>query len=234
MVFNIAQLDTLPVRSSELMAANHTDPQLSKVLQYVRKGWPKKISDTLCSFWRRSELTVEGDSVLWGVRVVILVKLRYRVLEELHQGHPGVVRMKSLACSHVWWPELDREIEDQVKACMSCQAVKHAPAKALLHPWAWPTALWEHIHVNFAGPVAERMLFIDMDAHSKCPEVCAMNSTTAGQTVAVLREMFACNGILCQVVSDNGPQFISEEYFLASNGVKHLRCAPLQTGPLNG
>ena len=121
MVFNIAQLDTLPVHSSGLMAANHTDPQLSKVLQYVRKGWPEKISDTLCSFWRRSELTVEGDSVLWGVRVVILVKLRYRVLEELHQGHPGVVRMKSLACSHVWWPELDREIEDQVKACMSAK-----------------------------------------------------------------------------------------------------------------
>ena len=53
MVFNIAQLDALPVCSSELMAATCTDPQLSKVLQYVRKGWPEKISDTLCPFWRR-------------------------------------------------------------------------------------------------------------------------------------------------------------------------------------
>ena len=41
MVFNIAQLDALPVCSSELMAATRTDPQLSKVLQYVRKGWPE-------------------------------------------------------------------------------------------------------------------------------------------------------------------------------------------------
>ena len=58
MVFNIAQLDALPVCSSELMAATHTDPQLSKILQYVRKGWPEKISNTLCPFWqRRSELT---------------------------------------------------------------------------------------------------------------------------------------------------------------------------------
>ena len=53
MVFNIAQLDALPVCSSELMAATRTDPQLSKVLQYVRKGWPEKISDTLRPFWRR-------------------------------------------------------------------------------------------------------------------------------------------------------------------------------------
>ena len=36
MVFNIAQLDALPVCSSELMAVTRTDPQLSKVLQYVR------------------------------------------------------------------------------------------------------------------------------------------------------------------------------------------------------
>ena len=103
MVFNIAQLDALPVCSSELMAATHTDPQLSKILQYVRKGWPEKISNTLRPFWqRRSELTVEGDSILWGVRVVIPTKLRHRVLEELHRGHPGVVRMKTLARSHVW------------------------------------------------------------------------------------------------------------------------------------
>ena len=171
---------------------------------------------------------MEGDSVLWGVRVVVPAKLRYRVLEELHRGHPGVVRMKALARSHVWCPELDREIKDRVKACVSCQAVKHAPAKAPLPPWAWPTAPWERIHVDFAGPVAGRMLFIAMDAHSKWPEVCVMNSTTAGRTVAVLREMFACNGIPCLVVSDNGPQFISEEFqhFLASNGVKHLCCAP--------
>ena len=136
--------------------------------------------------------------------------------------------MKALAHSHVWWPELDREVEDRVKACMSCQAVKHAPAKAPLHPWAWTTAPWERIHVDFAGPVAGRMLFIAVDAHSKWPEVCVMNSTTAGRTVAVLREMFARNGILCQVVFDNGPQFISEEFqhFLTSNRVKHLRCAP--------
>ena len=51
--------------------------------------------------------------------------------------------------------------------------------------------------MDFAGPVAGRMLFIAVDAHSKWPEVCVMNSTTAGRTVAVLREMFARNGIPC-------------------------------------
>ena len=53
MVFNIAQLDALPVCSSELIVATRTDPQLSNILQYVRKGWLEKISDTLCLFWQR-------------------------------------------------------------------------------------------------------------------------------------------------------------------------------------
>ena len=53
---------------------------------------------------------------------------------------------------------------------------------------------------------------VAVDTHSKWPEVCVMNSTTASRTVAVLREMFAHYGILCHVVPDNGPQFISEKF----------------------
>jgi len=55
-----------------------------------------------------------------------------------------------------------------------------------------------------------------------------MNSTTAVRTIAALRNMFAHYGIPEQLVSDNGPHFISEEMhqFLATNGVKHIRSAP--------
>ena len=151
-------------------------------------------------------------------------KLHKKVLEELHRGHPGVVRMKALARSHVWWPELDKEIEECAKACSACQANKHAPAKAPLHPWNWPSSPWERIHIDFAGPVAGKMLLIVMDAHSKWPEVMVMDSTMSSKTITVLREMFARYGLPRQIVSDNGPQFTSNEFkeFLASNGVKHI------------
>ena len=37
-------------------------------------------------------------------------KLRNKVLEELHQAHSGIVRMKAIAKSHMWWPKLDNDI----------------------------------------------------------------------------------------------------------------------------
>ena len=72
------------------------------------------------------------------------------------------------------------------------------------------------------------MFLIAVDAHSKWPEVVEMSTTTATQTVAVLRKMFAANGLPEQLVSDNGPQFVSGEIasFCQFNGIKHIRVSP--------
>ena len=49
-----------------------------------------------------------------------------------------------------------------------------------------------------------------------------MTNTTAAKTISILREIFACYRIPCQLVLDNGPQFVSEEFqqFMSVNGVK--------------
>ena len=183
-VFNIAQVDTLPVHASQVMTATHTDPLLIKVMRYARTGWPAKVPDELHPLWRkREEIAVEGDCVLWGTRVIVPVKLCQQMLGELHRGHPGVVHMKALAHSHVWWPGLDRDVEECAKSCEACQSNKHSLSKAPLHPWAWPTVPWEQIHIDFAGLVRGQMLLVMMDAHSKWPEVYTMSSTTVNKTI---------------------------------------------------
>ena len=94
--------------------------------------------------------------------------------------------------------------------------------------WSWPTRPWARVHLNFAGPFQGRMFLVAVDAHSMWPEVVEMSTTTATQTVAVLRKMFAANGLPEQLVSDNGPQFVSEEFasICQFNGIKHIRVSP--------
>ena len=227
--FNISQIESIPVTSSQLRRATYRDILLSKVLKYTKRGWPTEVKEPLRPFWnRQDELTIEDDCLLWGGRVVIPLKLRAKLLEELHRDHSGMMRMKAVARSYLWWPGLDREIEEMVRGCQSCQAVKNAPPGANLQPWAWPPQPWKRVHLDFAGPVEGSMFLLAVDAHSKRPEIHEMSSTTVVKTIEVLQGMFASYGLPEQIVTDNGPQFTATDFanFMKANGIRHTRSAP--------
>ncbi|KAF7686487.1 hypothetical protein C0J45_22906 [Silurus meridionalis] len=97
-----------------------------------------------------------------------------------------------------------------------------------LHPWECPSTPWQRVHVDFAGPFMDSMFLIAVDAHSKWPEVVLMKTTTSEKTVSVLRSIFSRNGLPEQICTDNGRQFISDDFqkFMKLNGVKHITSAP--------
>ena len=72
------------------------------------------------------------------------------------------------------------------------------------------------------------MFYLVVEVHSKCAEVFEMAQTTSAKTFDVLRQLFTQYILPEQLVSNNGPQFISTEFqnFLLSNGVCHIRCSP--------
>lgn len=67
-----------------------------------------------------------------------------------------------------------------------------------------------------------------MDYYSRFPELCQLSSTRSGKVISVLTEIFACHGVPCQLVSDNGPQFSSEEFrqFASNCGIQHSTSSP--------
>ena len=138
-VFNISQIESLPVTVSKLRIATASDKLLSKVVRYTKGQWPHQVPQEFRPFFnRRTELTVEEGCLLWGYRVVVPQRLREKLLQELHKDHPGVTKMKSVARGYIWWPGLDRDIENLAKSCQACRAVKHAPPVVPLNPWVWP------------------------------------------------------------------------------------------------
>ena len=67
-----------------------------------------------------------------------------------------------------------------------------------------------------------------IDAHSKWIEALCTLSSTSAAVIEELRPLFVCFGLPETVVTDNGTCFVSTEFkdFLASNGIRHITCAP--------
>ena len=190
-VFQLAQIDSLPVTHRQIQRTTERDPVLSKVLQYTRQLWPAEVTEELKPYFNlREELTLEGNCLLWGIRVVVPKPLQGVVVEELHRNHSGMNQMKRVACSYVWWPNIDGHIENLVKSCPSCQSKQDAPPPAPLQPWSWTAKPWQRIHVDFAGPFLGKMFLLIVDAHSKWPEVYEMPSTTSSATICL--PLMAC------------------------------------------
>ena len=136
--------------------------------------------------------------------------------------------MKALSSAYVWWPNVNRDIENLVQTCYECQQHCHNPPKALLDPWTWPPQPWSHLHLDYAGPYQEYMFLIIVDAHSKWLNVYPIKTATSAATIERLRWSFATHGLPDTIVSDNGTVFTSGEFsnFLQRGGIRHIRSAP--------
>eukprot|EP00731_Ephydatia_muelleri_P005077 Em0002g1253a len=126
-------------------AIKSRDAVLSRVRIMVLHGWQQQEGVDFQPYEQhKHELSVEDGCALWGSRVVVPPAGREAVVRLLHEGHPGISRMKALARGVVWWLGLDSQLESKVKECVACQSSRKSPPKAPLHPWEWPTKLTQN------------------------------------------------------------------------------------------
>ncbi|XP_040078952.2 uncharacterized protein K02A2.6-like [Ixodes scapularis] len=131
--------------------------------------------------------------------------------------------MKMFACSYVWWPNMDKDIEAKSRACEACASVPHRNENVPLHQWEVPKRPWYRIHTDF-----NTMYLVVIDTYSKWPEVTLMPSTRAERTVEAFKEIILVHGLPEQVVSHNGPQYTSAIFknFLEEQGIQHILTPP--------
>lgn len=220
-------LDSSPVSVGQIRRWTSVDPVLSQVYRHVRDGWPAS-GDALGPDFqpyksRIGELSVEDGCVLWGARVVVPPQGRADVLRLLHEGHPGESRTKMLARMYLWWPRLDEDIRDVVRACEKCQELQSKSPDVPLHPWVWPTRPWQRVHMDYCTANGTTFLVL-VCAHSKWMDVFPTRSADTETTVEKLRMSFANWGIPQVLVSDNAQAFVSTEFkaFCNVNGIRHL------------
>ena len=128
---------SIPVTAQQIKQWTDRDLVMSAVHSFGLNGWPTETIDLkpedvkLCQH-RKAELSLHAGCLMWGNRVVVPPPGRSKLIEQLHDCHPGMSRKKNLARSFDWWPGIDQDIEDTVKACVPCQRARHLPSPAPL------------------------------------------------------------------------------------------------------
>lgn len=219
-LFHLEQINTLTVTCKDLQKATKEDSYLRVIYEKLRNGNCLG-SDTI-------DFSLQHDCVFKGIRICVPRKYQEQILKELHEGHVGMVKMKALARSHVYWPNIDKDIEDMVNSCAQCIELRNEPKKVPTHYWEYPTQPWERIHLDFAGPFQGHMFMLVVDAHSKWVEVSNVSTASTNVVMNVLETLFARYGLPRTLVSDNATCFTSAQFqqFLRTYNIKHVTCAP--------
>ena len=210
----------------QISAATKDDKVLQQVKKALNSGqWPN--DKEINPFQKlKDELSTSQGLVLRGSRIVPPECLRANILKSAHQGHQGIVRTKQMVREKVWWPGIDREIELMIKSCLPCQSMAPKAAPEPLRPTTMPNKPWQDIHIDLCGPFPTgESLLVCEDACTRWPEVVILKTTTSAVIISHLKRIFAAQGIPMTVVSDNGPQFVSEEFeaFLRDYGINHRK-----------
>ena len=173
-------------------------------------------------------MSTSGNLILRGTRIVIPQSLQEHVINLAHEGHQGLVETKSLLREKVWFPNIDKLVENKVKSCSACLICTPECKREPLQMSPLPAAPWKEISVDFANlPDQEYMLLIT-DDYSRYPVVEIVKSTSAATVIPKLDKVFSEFGVPGVVKSDNGPPFKSKEFasFADDLGFKHRKVTP--------
>ncbi|KAG5895216.1 hypothetical protein JTB14_035388 [Gonioctena quinquepunctata] len=196
----------LPMKRSHLKRETMNDSTLSNVIRCLQIYWPENLHRDLIPFYeKRTELSFEEDSLLWKGRICVPLALQPEVLGMLHDGHPGITAMQSLAKLYVFWSNINSDIAQEIEKCQqSRQNDRNSP----LHPCGISPEPWSRLHLDYAGPFGSKMWMILIDSYTHWLEVIPMRDITLGSTIEALRALFARFGSPKFLVTDNGPQLM--------------------------
>ncbi len=199
---------------TEIVQASERDPIINKVQEMTINGWPEshKINPDLKELYNvRSLLSVSDGLLLYRDRLVIPKEMRKDMLEKIHNGHPGVTKSRLKAQEAIWWPNISKDIEEYVKDCHHCQINQSSQRAEPLISGKLPERPWQNISADLMDHNHHSYLVVT-DNFSKWIEIIQMRSTASYMLIKEMKNLFARWGVPELLRTDNGTQFVSNEF----------------------
>ena len=191
--------------------------------------WPsgKALNPTLKPFKSVSAaLTLKHGLLMFHERTYMPEGLRQKALQELHEGHPGIERLKRLLRQSYWWPGMSSDAETYVKSCTGCCFSEKSRSSKPIPVGSFPVPEnpGELYNLDIAGPFHNgQYLVVLIDAMSNYPEILDTKDITSTKIIKWLKQCFNRYGLPAGLITDNGPQFISDDFkaFLKDLDIHH-------------
>ncbi|XP_058458875.1 uncharacterized protein K02A2.6-like [Malaya genurostris] len=211
---------------SDIKNETKLDDTLKEVVKSIETHiWP---SDLFNYQAFSKELGVIDGVVVRNDRIILPSKLRQRALNIAHRGHPGVVSMKRNLRERVWWPYMDRDVENRVQECAGCASVSlQGPPEPMIRK-EMPERAWQDLALDFFSAKECATFLVVVDYYSRFLIVTEMKLTNASKTVEALEHIFREHTYPETIRTDNGPPFASEEF---SNYCVHKNIRLIRTIP---
>ena len=193
----------------------HTNATMQLLAQQIQDGWPdhKMLvpSEIQPYYPYLQELTTEDGLIYKAHNILIPPSLRADTRQKLHQSHQGIEKTKRLARKSIFWPGMNSQIEELVSNCSTCLHHANANQREPLRPHEIPSRPWQKVGTDLFDWNGKPHLIV-VDYYSRYPEVSELRNTKARTVINKTKSIFSRHGIPESVVSDNGPQYSSEEY----------------------
>ncbi|GFU11846.1 transposon Tf2-9 polyprotein [Trichonephila clavipes] len=230
----------------QLIEEQKTDPELGHIYIYLENPEDSSVNAAICENWSRDFRLVEGllfyakYATTLGereMRVYIPKSLRNEIMREFHDkplaGHFGRFKTYHKIRNVCFLLYMRKFIDQYVSTCHMCQIInyKNALPAGRLIPIAsnYPN---EIITLDLLGPYPRsrvrrnRYVLVITDHFSKLAEIIPLKKASA----RVIADNFFDNyisrfGTPIKLISDNGPQFISDIFENLSErlGIRHVK-----------
>ena len=187
-------------KKEEFINETKHDDEMCLLAKFINDGWPnnkKDVPDKIKQNYNyANELSVINGLIFKSNRLVVPKSLRKNMLELIHYNHLGREKCKSRAREILFWPMINKEIEDMVSNCTVCMKFRKSNSNEELINRDLPDGPWETLGVDIFFYKNINWL-LTVDYFSKNVEISKLKDTSSA-----LKSKFSRFGIPHIVYSD--------------------------------
>jgi hypothetical protein len=169
----------------------------------LRKGHPGK---NYKSVWNKISVLDDAILVIDANQIVVPIKLRHQILQQLHEPHAGINRTGALARKHFHWPGLSTDIASMIDNCDKCQLLFPSQAAEPLQRQPRLVVPMQSVSMDLYE-VRGRQFLVMCDRFSYFCWTAQLNTLKSSTVIMIIDTWLHSVGFPQYNFLDSGPQF---------------------------